>query len=76
MFHGLHHSPIGTNSSQHHQTHYSQQRSSHHNESIRNPKESISIQEFMKQSVNEFVASTSKLILTKQKKTKQTKYFI
>jgi hypothetical protein len=60
MYHGLHHSPVGTNSSQHHQTHHSQQRSSHPNESTRHTKESISIQEFMKQSVNEFVASTSK----------------
>ncbi len=60
ILHGLHHSPVGTNSPQHHQTHYSQSRSSHHNELQRNPKESISIQEFMKQSVNEFVASTSK----------------
>ncbi len=64
MYHGLHHSPGGTNSSQHHPTHYSQQRSSHHNESIKNSKESISIQEFMKQSVNEFVASTSKSIIS------------
>jgi hypothetical protein len=63
MYHGSHHSPVGTNSSQHHQIHHSQQRSSHHNESIRYPKESISIQEFMKQSVNEFVASTSKEIV-------------
>jgi hypothetical protein len=58
MFHGLHHSPVGAISP--HQ-HYSQQRiSSHHNESIRTSKEPISIQEFMKQSVNEFVALTSK----------------
>ncbi len=61
IYHGHHHSPVDTISPQHHQTHYSQQRSSHPNESIRTSKESISIQEFMKQKVNEFVASSSKL---------------
>ncbi|CAF0926148.1 unnamed protein product [Adineta ricciae] len=58
----LHPSPVGTISPHHHQAHYPQQRSAssiHHNESIRNSKEPISIQEFMKQNVNEFVASTN-----------------
>ena len=57
----FHHSPVGTISPHHPQAHYSQQRSSHHNETSRNTKEPISIQEFMKQSVNDFVASTSKI---------------
>ena len=70
MLHGLQHSSVGTISprqqqqqqpSPHHsQSHYSQQRSSHHNEVSRQPKEPISIQEFMKKNVNDFVSSSSK----------------
>ncbi len=58
-----HHAPVDAISPQRQQqSHYSQQQKiSPHNESIKNNKESISIQEFMNKSVNDFVSSTSKL---------------
>ncbi|CAF0787976.1 unnamed protein product [Rotaria sordida] len=58
MFHNLHSSSVSTISPKQ-QSHYNQQRLSHHNDSIRNSKEPISIQEFMKQNVNDFVALTN-----------------
>jgi hypothetical protein len=56
LLHSHHHSPVDTVSPQ-------RQRTTHPNESIKNPKEPISIQEFMNKSVNEFVSSTSKSLL-------------
>jgi hypothetical protein len=74
MYPGHHASSVGAISP--HQ-HYSQQRPSlHHNESVRNPKEPISIQEFMKQSVNEFVALTSKKTLNASYTEKRKRIFL
>jgi hypothetical protein len=53
-FHGVRHLPVGAISPQ-----QQQQILPHHRETARNPKGPISIQEFMNQNVNDFVASSS-----------------
>lgn len=66
LLHNLHHSPVDTSSSQRQQqqqqqSHYSPQQRipSHHNDLIKNTKETISIQEFINKNVNDFVGSSS-----------------
>ena len=66
LMHGHHEPASSQRPPQHspHQSHYSQQRPSHHHEPSRNSKEPISIQDFMYKNVAEFVNLTSTVINT------------